>query len=517
MNLPPRYINIWLASLECALLLLTARQLAQIGLTRDSDPDGYVSYVQEWRKGGELPVTHRRFPGYPAFLRASDSLIQRGLIPSAHIVQSVVGFTALAGFAFWTGRVFSRSVRIALLGLFAAPNFFVRSIPVILPDSLYTVLFVPFVILLFRWGLKPDSFGSKIFKYPLFAVGIVFLHLLRPSTAMLLGILCISALAAIVVCRRTGRLNPAAAAGSALGFGLVIVCCFGVQIAVNHVFDPLGAKRKLYDSFFKNKIATYTPAASASEADRRIEDTKQEFARAGIFVEREFFKNRPGFESGDLDQVAMQRLLHHPASFLGNAVGNDMRWNYHLTIANHTPFASYGVPIQRPYPPETDSWPSRLFRASGIETSLYSPALTSSLEYRRLWKKHRMVIVSCVALCLSVANIALVGGLLTLGIRSLWRKFPVPTVAIAFAIPLYYCFVAAVVIVDQRYLLPFSPFIYLAFAVALAQLTKQLSEKLAKWRKPIPLPEILRPEQAESDLELQYRPTTTAAPRSIPH
>ena len=480
MTVSHRCIYLWLAFVECALLVLTARQIGQVKVSADPDPDGYVSYVQEWRRNGVPPVAHRRLPGYPAFLNVSDSLIRRGLLPSTRTLQSVIGLVAIAGFAFCVGRRFGRLVRIILLGLFAAPNLFVGSVPVVLPDSLYTIIFVPFVIFLFQWGLKPGSWRSKTAGYCLLAVGIAILHLLRPSTAVLLCIFCASAVAAAVICRRLGRLNHPPAAGLALNFGSVIVCCLSVQMAANRIFDQCGAQRRHYSLFLENKIVAYTPAASASEADGRLEEQKRELASAGTFTEREYFTYKAQFDPADLDQVAMKRLLHHPASFLGNAIGNDLRWNYHLTIGNFTPFASLGEGISRSYPPEVDTWQSRLFRTSGLDIFLYSPTLERWLKSLHAWKKQkrRSIIASRLAVGVSVAHIALVGWLLILGGRYLFERFPVPTLALAIALPVYYCFVSIVVIVDQRYFLPFSPFIYMAFAIALTNLAGQWSRNL---------------------------------------
>lgn len=446
------------------LFVVLVAQLLSYPPTDDPDPDGFVSYAQQLLATRALPES-RRLPGYPAFLAVLSGLSPRPIARNVYWVQMAltVGFMVAAWAAVrrWTGPLTAA----LFLGIVAAPSFFARMSVVMLPDALYTMLFLPVFLAICWWALDARPRGGWLWLAP-FAVGLFVLQTLRPTTAaltlLLLPALCIGLLAQERLNRTYTALWPAVVRVAALGMVSLVVF-----VAVDRLLDTgaraYNATVPLY------RVVIYLPPATDSPAEQRIEAAKARFRELeGQPIERARFLTYLTFKFydelplEDVQAVWLARLRAHPFRYLGSVL-EDLRLGHYLLARTIVPFFLDldRVPLFRVlYPQDDGSERSRLFRQTGLTVlerepypasfPLQTEALQAALRVLAVW------------------------GLIALGVWQLGRRYPGQTATLTTLAALFVLMTAATNTVDARYLLPFMPLVYLAQAAGLVWIARSL-------------------------------------------
>ncbi|MGE3267362.1 MAG: hypothetical protein AB7P40_01350 [Chloroflexota bacterium] len=446
------------------LMALLVGQMLSYPPTDDPDPDGFVSYAQHLRATGTL-MESRRLPGYPAFLAIVSTLGPRPIARNVYWVQLVLmAIVALAAWV-WVRAWLGPLTAVLFLGILAAPSFFTRMAVVMLPDVLYSLLFVPVLLLIGWWVLAARPAGGWLWL-PAIAGALFVLQTLRPTTFVLSLLLGPALVAGLLVRRRVESWPPPLLPGLLKIAALMAVAVL-VFVAVDRTLDT-GA-RAYNASVPLYRAVIYLPPASNSPADQRIEAAKRRFqeiegqpidrARFLTYLTYQFYDELP---LEDVQQVAVGRLLAHPGLYVLSVL-EDLKLGHYLLARTMVPFFLDldRLPLFRVlYPPDDGSERSQVFRRTGL-------IVLESEPYPAMFPLQ-------VEVGYAAARLVAVWGLLVLGVWQLARQFPGLTVASVVLAGLFVLMTAATNTVDARYLLPFMLPGYLAEAVGMTWIARAL-------------------------------------------
>lgn len=456
--------------LAIGLVLLLVGQMLSYPATEDPDPDGYLSYARHLLDTGTLLPDSRRLPGYAAFSAVAWAALGRSAQQSVYWAQ--LGLTTLfvTGLWVWLRPRIGRLPALLLLGILAAPCYFTRLSVVMLPDAVFSMLWLPVTLASCWWALAERPRGGWWMLVPL-ALGLLLLQTLRPNAAPT-AILLVASLGTAYVVERVlrRRYDPTRLAAPRqfwprLG-GLLAVAVLAF-VATDRLLDT-GA-RAYNSDVIGYRVAVYLPPATDAPEERRIEAAKERFrAVEGQPIEDARFLSYPTFrfyeeiDRRDVAAVWIPRLLAHPGTYLAS-VGRDLLLNHYLLARRVVPFFFdlERVPLfVQHYPLNDGSLAARLFRSTGLLV-LEQPPFPTHFPFE-------------VELLGALARLVAVWGLLLLGARVLARRYRPLVVAFGILLGLCVLLPAATNTADPRYLLPFAIPVYVTQAVGLAALIRLL-------------------------------------------
>ena len=186
---------------------------------------------------------------------------------------------------------------------------------VMLPDAIYSMLFLPVFLAINWWVLAARPRGGWLWLAP-FALGLFVLQTLRPTTAAL-TLLLLPALGAGLLAQTWSRLQSGAALAVVGAHGALAVVGMVAFVAVDRLLDTgaraYNANVPLY------RIVIFLPPADNSPAEQRIEAAKARFReQEGQAIERARFLTYltfPFYDELPLDDVRavwLGRLRSHP-------------------------------------------------------------------------------------------------------------------------------------------------------------------------------------------------------------
>lgn len=447
------------------LFLTLLAQLLSYPPTDDPDPDGYVSYAEHLRTWHTLPES-RRLPGYPAFLAVVSTLSPRPIARNVYWVQLAL-MMLCSGVAWalvrrWAGPL----VAATALGILAAPSYFTRMSVVMLPDAVYTFLFLPVFIAMGWWALNRHPRGGWFWLLP-FAAGLFALQSLRPTTSAL-TLLLAPALLVGVWAQRRDTLSPLPWRTVTLRLGALLAVALTVFVLVDRLLDT-GA-RAFNSQVPLYRVVIFLPPASDSPAEQRIEVAKARFReQEGQPIERAKFLTYLVFQFyvelpvEDVRAVWFARLKAHPTAYVWSVI-EDLRLGHYQVTRTMVPFFVDldRIPLFRVLYPRDDGSPAaRLFYQSGLEVLEREPyPATFPLETAALQ---------------AVLRVIAFWGLLGLGAWRLARVAPGQTAMWLTLAALFTLMTAATNTVHARYLLPFMPLVALTQAAGMVWIARTLA------------------------------------------
>ncbi|MCC7372066.1 MAG: hypothetical protein IT306_26860 [Chloroflexi bacterium] len=453
------------AVLVVLLFLVLLAQLLSYPPTDDPDPDGYVTYAEHLRTTRTLPES-RRLPGYPAFLAVVSTLSPRPIARNVYWVQLAL-MMLCSGVAWallrrWAGPL----VAATALGIVAAPSYLTRMSVVMLPDAVYTFIFLPVFSAIGWWVLSRQPRGGWLWLLP-FAIGLFVLQALRPTTAAL-TLLLIPALLVGAWAQRRDTLSPLPWKVAFPRLGALLAVALTMFILVDHFLDT-GARAYNADVPLY-RVVIYLPPASDAPAEQRIEAAKARFReQEGQPIERARFLTYLVFQFSvelpleDVRAVWLARLMAHPTAYLGSVV-EDLRLGHYQLTRTMVPFFIDldRIPLFRILYPRDDGSPAaRVFYQSGLEILEREPyPATFPVE---------------TAVLQAVLRVIAFWGLLVLGAWQLAKPAPGQVALWLTLAALFTLMTAATNTVDARYLLPFMPPVVLAQAVGLVWIARTLA------------------------------------------
>ena len=474
------------------LAALLVMQLVTYPITEDPDPDGYVTYANHLKSAWTL-LDFRRLPGYPFFLAVVDSIGPSTMHVDVYWTQIGVFVLWVAALWFWIRRLAGPLVALVFLALLAAPSYYTKSATVMLGDLLGSIGFGLSALVLLSF-VRADSRRSAVWRLALLVPLFGATYLVHPTAAPILALLTVCLGLAVVVYRGRldrldGSVRPIRPVLSRLTIALVaLVAVAGIASAV----ADRGSGR-FNTAQFATRVLSCLPPASDTEDDRRIEAMKAEASKIlgypvahgpPLYPIDPFYDlyigNVPGLDIPGRPEVLARyrtladldggqfpdarfvplwrgRILAHPLELLRCNLLQAL-WRYHVVVKQYAPFTSEGRLTLYTYLPETDSFRSRLYRATGIEL----------LDVAESAGRSQMV----GPLLREIARIASFVVLIVAGARWLLRRFPVTALAVIATIAVWTVFLITVHVLDARYYAFFAPAIYLAEAAGLVALAR---------------------------------------------
>lgn len=449
--------------------LLTALLLAQLlayPATGDPDPDGYVSYARGLLDTGRLPPSGR-LPGYPLVLAL---LLQTAGDPLAEAVYRAQ-LTAYVAFALglwaFTRVRFGRLPALGLLGILAAPSYVARMAVIMLPDVPYSILMAPYLVAVGWWALADRPVGGWRWL-PILAAAAFALQTIRATTFALLGLFAVTLVVGWAIGQRFGGGDRLAACRVVLARAGAVLAVALVVALVSDRFLDTGARRQNAE-ILAYRVISRLPAATDSEAERRVEAARRRFpieegeeiedARFGTYANLNLMA---AVHPADAEAVWRDRLAAHPLRYLASIV-DEVRLGHHLLARVALPYfydvERYSLFLAR-YPRNDGSPEGRLFRATGlIVADGRPPAGRFPFE---------------VATATVVLELGLIWGLLWLGIAGAWSRYGALASSLVLLLGAFVVAVATTNTVDPRYLLPFAPLVHLGQALGAAAIARAL-------------------------------------------
>jgi len=468
--------------LALGLLALLVGQLLGYPATDDPDPDGFVTYARHILGTGTLLPESRRLPGYAAFSALAWAALDRPPQQSVYWAQLALTTAFLGGLWLWLRPRIGRLPALLFLGIVAAPSYFARLAVVMLPDAVFSMLWLPVTLASCWWALADRPRGGWLWLLPI-AAGQLFLQALRPNAAPM-AVLLAGSLVVVYVAERLARrrvsdrfngsvgrkpsvppLRPfVARAGALVG---VAVLAF---VAADRLLDTGARAYNL--GVVGYRVVVYLPPASDSPAERRLEEAKARFREIeggeiedARFLSYRRFQFSSEMDRADVEQVWLPRLLARPDLYVAS-VGRDLLLNHYLLARRVLPFFVDlpRIPLfVQQYPPNDSSPQSRLFRATGLLV-LDAPPLPEHYPF-------------AVEAGRAVGTLVAVWGLLLLGAWRLAQRHRPLVVTFGVLLALSVLMSAATNTADPRYLLPFALPVYAAQAVGLAELLRLLGRR----------------------------------------
>ena len=404
------------------------------------------------KETGTIIPEYRRLPGYPAFLVLSSLLTRQYFSKAAYYVQGVLSLIVIGAVLLPLRRRFGSLFTIFLLGLLAAPNFWVRSSVFAFPDFLAALLSVAFAIVVFAW-IETRSRVSEI------ACAIAMLSVLATMILLKSGMTILIAFFAgsLVVARLVAR-EPASVSlrHVTLKAGALVAAALALQSVILTVCGS--GSVVFYRNAVHSRIATYLPPASDTEYDREVERAKAAIsAREGQRMEDENFTNSLAVVQPAIERVWWDRLKTSPVRYLGVML-DEIRRKHYLVGRSFTPFMADTTPHMPRIPRRDGSPASSIYRATGFFLPGYgeTPYATAG------------------ALADTLLRTLLLWGTVAGGLVLMWRRAPFIVLTLALTFVVYVGALTFGVFVDGRYLLPFAPAIYILQAFALSTLVTSL-------------------------------------------
>ena len=145
--------------------------------------------------------------------------------------------------------------------------------------------------------------------------------------------------------------------------------------------------------------------------------------------------------------MVLERVMAHPLGLPGCGVQQTL-WRYHNFVKQYAPFTSETRLYTLSYPPDDGSPRSTLFRTYGIELT----GVPETATWDELWWPAVGEVARIVCFLVTVG----------IGAARLVRRFRAPALAVLLAIVILLGIVGITLVLDPRYVLAFSPAIYLA-------------------------------------------------------
>lgn len=445
------------------LLAFAVGQMASFPLTKDPDPDGYVSYAKHLQAHWALPTVHHRLPGYPTFLALVDLIGPGDMHSDAYWAQLFISAVLLIIMAAVVRHHFGPAVALVFLALFAAPNFFLRYSVVMLADFLTQIFWLVYLAGL-AFYLKRSVRVLDWRAATLLGVTTFLIFVTHPGSRYLILILLLSLGLVAFLFRGAGFPRDRLLAFDRRFVGklsVALVVLVAVTVAADHVYDR--GSGAFYRRAVGWRVLMCLPPVRESPVDRRIEEVKDRAsARLGYRIEDETPVWQTEFEEvgiglGDLQKAWMERLRAHPFTFLG-CVFDEIRFRARIIVDQFFPFKSERRMLTNARRPST-------YRSAGLDGTAPPGPLSGR---SRLPGVDRLV------------TVAVFYGLTGLGIWLLFRRFREVPLALALTALLWVGIVALTVPLEPRLLNLFAPFLYLVHAVAVVLLAFRLWETVGR-------------------------------------
>jgi hypothetical protein len=470
----PRVGAAALVEVAGVILLVTVLliQLLSYPTTEDPDPDGYVSYANQLLATGTLAPS-RRLPGYPIFLAVVARTVPGPLNEAVYWVQLWLTVLVCLGAWAWTRWRFGALPALCLLGIVAAPSYFSRMAVLMLSDVPYSMLMLPLLLGIGWWTLAAAPRGGWLWLLP-FALLTFVLQATRATTLGIVvpfaGLLVVG----LLVARRLGQASRLAGPRTALARAAALIAvALLVGVACDRYLDT-GA-REFNADMLRYRAAVMLPPADNSAAERRIEDAKRRYRRVeGQRIEDARFSAYDSFDlhveirADDVRAVWQARLLAHPGQYLASVL-DEFRLGHYIVARQFVPYfldVPRYVRVWAHYPRNDGSPEGDLFRRSGLVV-LDRPGAPP----------HNGLEVDQTS---AIVQLAVVWGLIGLGLWRLWRRDAALIVAFVGTFVIFNVAVAATNTIDARFLLPFAIPIYLLEAIGVAWIAQTLVRAAAR-------------------------------------
>jgi len=455
------------ALMVALLVAFMVSQLLAAAATGDPDPDGYVSYARSLAEAGRMPSSGR-MPGYPLFLAllllTTDAPLSEAVF-WAQLWLTVVFVAALWGFVRWRFGVLPA---VSLLGIFAAPSYFMQMAVVMLPDAPYSILLLPLLLGAGWWTLADRPRGGWWWLLP-FAGGTVALQAIRPTTFVIVALLAGALVAGLLVGRRFGGGERLARPPATVARAGALLMSALAALAVSTGLLDTGAGRQNAE-ILAYRVVTRLPAASDSPAEERIEAARRRFAaiegqqiddaRFGTYERFNLFGE---IHPDDAAAVWRARLAAHSALYAAGVI-EEVRLGHHMLARVALPYVyeagRHSLFVAR-YPRNDGSPEGDLFRRTGLIVNDGRPP-PGHYPFE-------------VATAGALLELLAIWGLLALGVVRAWRRDGALAVAFGLLMAAFVAAVATTNTIDPRYLLPFAPLVYLGQALGVTWIIERLA------------------------------------------
>jgi uncharacterized membrane protein YobD (UPF0266 family) len=438
------------------LVLLFAMQLMHYPV-QGGDPDGYVTLADHVAATHQLLPGSARMPGYPVFLALASGVLGMRFNEAGYWFQIGLALILAVGSWWFVRQVLGRRTALVFLLILATPNFLARIATMTLSDFLFAAFWVPFSIGAVVWLVRPGGRRTDALSFVALIALLFVLQAVRPSGVLMTGELLAGVAVAVVV----AALLRWPAARGVLSTRRFWLKTFAMTVAMVVVFVAedlaFGAGVRDFNALaLQYRIVLALPAASAAPEDQQVEAIKERYRQ----IEGEPVESSRGVRRKDespypspaqVSAVWSARLAAHPWLYVSTIV-RDLKLNHFIVARYYVPFLTdsntFSLPLH--YPMDDGSFASNVFRSTGLSVPDGYSVLGNDWVVR--------------AVVEDIGQLFLMWGTLALGIWALLRRHFFVTVGLLVAAGLYTLMLAATVIPDPRYMLPFAVPCYIAQA-----------------------------------------------------
>lgn len=462
------------------LLFFVLKQYLHYDVVADPDPEGYVSYANYLMENWSLPAEHRRLPGYPLFLVLVDAIGPYGMLLDAYWAQFVLTGLLVTAMWWFVRKSYGAWAGLVFVSMFAvANNFFIYFSTVAMSDLLRQVfLTIHFFLIIRYFDSRTPVLGYRFVA--LFAINGALTYLIHPGSQGIIYLFVFFLVAGTWVFGVIKQKMVDYDFNNALIIkALIATAAFAMTVAVCKQVADRGSE-SFYENWSGWRIAMCLPSADHSELAEKIEFAKSEisqrigypiqYARPNVFPElgsTPIYEAPPfGATREEWSQEKWSRLSAYPGQYIGCML-REVLYRHYDIVSHYFPFSPDNTFYKPAYRPMDSSPASLVFRATGIDLV----AFTSTAKWPELWSP----------LALAFAKIVTFYGLLGIGIREAAKRTPVLATAIPLTVIAWSFSIVTLVSLEPRYLLPFSPFFYLAYALAIVAIFREGYTKIVSY------------------------------------